>query len=68
MSMLYGELVFRETLLGYLMLRRRQSIQLHGLDVYEVKLGGPFSHVQFVPCVRGPAVQAALEDPFSSLV
>lgn len=42
MSMLYEELDFRETPLGDLMLRRRQSIQLHGLDIYEVKLGDYF--------------------------
>ncbi len=42
MSLNYEELDFRETPIGELMLRRRRSIQLGGLDIYEVKLGEDF--------------------------
>ncbi len=40
--MMYEELDFRSTPIGDLMLRRRRSIQLGGLDIYEVKLGEYF--------------------------
>lgn len=42
MSLMYEELDFRTTPIGDLMLRRRRSIQLGGLDIYEVKLGEYF--------------------------
>ena len=42
MSTHYEELDYRKTPLGDLMLRRRRSIQLQGLDIYEVKLGDHF--------------------------
>lgn len=42
MSLMYEELDFRSTPIGDLMLRRRRSIQLGGLDIYEVKLGAYF--------------------------
>jgi spermidine synthase len=42
MSLMYEELDFRSTPIGDLMLRRRRSIQLGGLDIYEVKLGEYF--------------------------
>ncbi len=42
MSINYEELDYRETPLGDLMLRRRRSVQLRGLDIYEVKLGDSF--------------------------
>ena len=42
MSLMYEELDFRPTPIGDLMLRRRRSIQLGGLDIYEVKLGEHF--------------------------
>ncbi|WDP89487.1 MAG: spermidine synthase [Desulfobacter sp.] len=42
MSMYYEELDYRKTPLGDLMLRRRRSVQLQGLDIYEVKLGDHF--------------------------
>ncbi|WDP92204.1 MAG: hypothetical protein HUN04_21770 [Desulfobacter sp.] len=42
MSLLYEELDYRKPPLGDLMLRRRQSVQLQGLDIYEVKLGDSF--------------------------
>ena len=42
MSLLYEELDYRETPLGDLMLRRRRSVQLRDIDIYEVKLGESF--------------------------
>ncbi len=39
---MYEELDFRPTPIGDLMLRRRRSMQLGGLDIYEVKLGEYF--------------------------
>lgn len=42
MSLMYEELDFRPTPIGDLMLRRRRSIQLEGLDIYEIKLGEYF--------------------------
>ena len=36
------ELDYRETPLGELVLRRRRSVQMKGLDIYEVKLGDYF--------------------------
>jgi len=42
MSASYEELDYRKTSLGDLMLRRRRSVQLQGVDIYEVKLGESF--------------------------
>ncbi len=42
MSASYQELDYRKTALGNLMLRRRRSVQLPGVDIYEVKLGDSF--------------------------
>ncbi len=42
MSASYEELDYRQTPLGDLMLRRRRSVQLQGVDIYEVKLGDAF--------------------------
>jgi len=42
MSLNYEELDFQPTPIGDLMLRRRRSLQLKGIDIYEVKLGEDF--------------------------
>ncbi|MCG8564409.1 MAG: spermidine synthase, partial [Desulfobacterales bacterium] len=42
MGLNFEELDYRETPLGELILRRRQSVQLPGVDIYEVKLGEYF--------------------------
>ncbi len=42
MSLHIEELDYRKTPLGDLMLRRRRSVQLQGVDIYEVKLGDYF--------------------------
>ncbi len=42
MAFIYEELDFRTTPLGDLLLRRRQSPQLPGVDIFEVKLGDYF--------------------------
>ena len=42
MAFIYEELDYRKTDLGDLMLRRRQSPQLPGVDIFEVKLGEYF--------------------------
>ena len=42
MSLSFEELDYRKTPLGELILRRRRSVQLKGLDIYEVKLGEYF--------------------------
>lgn len=42
MSIHFEELDYRETPLGELTLRRRRSVQMRGLDIYEVKLGEYF--------------------------
>lgn len=42
MSASYEELDYKKTPLGELILRRRRSVQLQGLDIYEVKLGDYF--------------------------
>jgi len=42
MSLMFEELDFRPTSMGDLILRRRRSVQLAGVDIYEVKLGDYF--------------------------
>lgn len=42
MSLMFEELDYRQTPIGELVLRRRRSIQMAGLDIYEVKLGDYF--------------------------